>query len=120
MLRGELGSGKTTFVRGLLSGLGYSGRVLSPTFTFIRAYYLDSCMMYHLDLYRGADDAIRETVSEILSGTGVLAIEWPEKLDIEWPRPYTEISFESLESEHVITISTYADSCHPEAESRRI
>ena len=59
-LRGELGSGKTTWVRGLLRGLGYDGRVPSPTYTLLEQYVFPDLTIVHLDLYR-------------------LAVEWPER-----------------------------------------
>ena len=84
-LVGELGAGKTTLVRGLLRGLGFSGRVKSPTFALIEAYTLSRLYLYHFDFYRftGSSNphAFRETgFSEHFDGQSVCIVEWPERV----------------------------------------
>lgn len=85
LLRGELGSGKTTLVQGLGQGLGLSESVTSPTFTLINEYTGGRLPLYHVDLYRlaGAEaDALSlETYWEgIEVEPGIVAIEWAERL----------------------------------------
>lgn len=80
-LRGELGAGKTTFVRGLLRGLGHAGRVPSPTYTLVEPYELAGYHVAHLDLYRLSDSAELEFLAlpELLEPPALLLIEWPER-----------------------------------------
>jgi tRNA threonylcarbamoyladenosine biosynthesis protein TsaE len=80
-LFGELGSGKTVFVRGLAEGLGIDpGEVSSPTFTLIQEYR-GPLPLYHVDLYRLAHhDEVRDLELEALGLDGVVAIEWSERL----------------------------------------
>lgn len=77
MLCGVLGAGKTTLVRGIARGLGFQGRVTSPTFTLVNVYPAE-VPIYHLDLYRIGDqpDAVEELEEEYY-GDGVMLVEWP-------------------------------------------
>ena len=81
-LSGDLGSGKTTWVRAMLRGLGFAGRVPSPTYTLVEQYPLDGLTLVHLDLYRLADDAELDHlgIRDWLDAPGVwLLVEWPER-----------------------------------------
>lgn len=93
-LRGELGAGKTLFVRGLAQGLGIppQTRVTSPTFTIINEY-CGRLRLFHLDLYRIGGPEELETLpwEESLFGSGVAAIEWPERIDPLLPTERIEI-----------------------------
>lgn len=79
-LEGDLGAGKTTFVRGLLRTLGHEGRVPSPTYTLVEPYALAGYRVCHVDLYRVRES--REVADLALAeqmGEGTLAlIEWPD------------------------------------------
>ncbi|MFQ5829837.1 MAG: tRNA (adenosine(37)-N6)-threonylcarbamoyltransferase complex ATPase subunit type 1 TsaE [Candidatus Methylomirabilia bacterium] len=78
---GELGSGKTTFIQGLVCGLGGPGTATSPTFVLIN-HYQGRLPIFHLDAYRteSLTEVLDLGVDEILDGEGVTVIEWADKL----------------------------------------
>ena len=78
-LSGELGSGKTTLARGVLRGLGYEGRVKSPTYTLVEIYECGQKSIYHFDFYRIQDPLELELVGipELLTSDTIRLVEWP-------------------------------------------
>ncbi|HET6409991.1 MAG TPA: tRNA (adenosine(37)-N6)-threonylcarbamoyltransferase complex ATPase subunit type 1 TsaE [Chthoniobacteraceae bacterium] len=80
-LNGDLGSGKTQFVKGLALGLGFAGEVTSPTFTLIHEYVGGRVPLYHFDFYRlnTEEEALELGLEEYLRGSGVCVIEWAGK-----------------------------------------
>jgi tRNA threonylcarbamoyladenosine biosynthesis protein TsaE len=97
-LRGELGAGKTTLVRGIARGMGYPGKVTSPTFTIMNIYPANP-EIFHFDFYRLEDGDLSDLgLDDYLHGDGVTFIEWP---DIGWQ----DLPEEAL----IITISLTED-----------
>jgi tRNA threonylcarbamoyladenosine biosynthesis protein TsaE len=80
-LHGDLGSGKTTLARGLLRGLGYQGRVKSPTYSLVELYTVSKLDLYHFDLYRFKDPKEWRDAgfNEYFNDASVCLVEWPEK-----------------------------------------
>ncbi len=77
LMQGELGAGKTTLVRGIARGLGFEGRVTSPTFTIMNIYPA-AMPVYHLDFYRlHGQEKLDQEWEESFYGDGVTMIEWP-------------------------------------------
>jgi tRNA threonylcarbamoyladenosine biosynthesis protein TsaE len=95
-LRGPLGSGKTTLVRGLLGGLGWRGKVKSPSYALVEVYVVSSIHLYHFDFYRFRhpgewnDSGFRET----FDSPAVCVVEWPEKAGDALPAPDLELVLE--------------------------
>ena len=85
--QGGLGMGKTAFTRGLAKGLGYGGRVTSPTFTIVNEYEGGRLPLFHFDMYRLADsDALFDIGWEdYLDRGGVCAVEWSEQVEDAMP-----------------------------------
>ncbi len=94
-LSGELGSGKTTLVRALLRGLGYPGRVKSPTYTLVEAYVISRLYLYHFDFYRfhSASEWSDAGFEELFDSRAVCVVEWPEKAGGVLPEPDVAMRF---------------------------
>jgi len=80
-LMGDLGAGKTQWVKGLAAGLGSDAAVTSPTFTLIHEYAGGRLPLYHMDCYRfeGPEELLAIGMDDYLDGSGVLVIEWADK-----------------------------------------
>lgn len=94
-LKGNLGAGKTQFVRGFVQGLGLSGDVVSsPTFTIINEYEGDF-LVYHFDCYRleHFEEAVEIGAEEYLYGDGVCLIEWPDRISELLPPSSKHVTF---------------------------
>ena len=95
-LKGDLGSGKTTFSQIFLKILGFTGRVKSPTYTLIEPYEINGQKVYHLDLYRlqSDDELYHLGLSDLLNEEAIFLIEWPERLSSLGIKADLEIEFQ--------------------------
>jgi tRNA threonylcarbamoyladenosine biosynthesis protein TsaE len=106
LLHGDLGAGKTAFVRGLAQGLGADpDDVTSPTFTLVQEYH-GRLTLYHVDLYRLEEREVDDLgLDELVLGDGVVAIEWAER----WrgrPDDVIDVTIENVgEEQRRITIA---------------
>ena len=84
LLQGNLGAGKTEFVKGLAEGLQVTDLVTSPTFTLLNVYH-GAMPLYHFDLYRLEDTEELDNIgfTEFLGGDGVAVVEWPDRFPTE-------------------------------------
>jgi tRNA threonylcarbamoyladenosine biosynthesis protein TsaE len=91
LLYGELGAGKTTLVRGIARGVGYRGRVSSPTFALAHRYRGNPLTLHHLDLYRlkEGDDGELGLDELLHDPRGAVVVEWPQAA--RWPKRRVEI-----------------------------
>jgi tRNA threonylcarbamoyladenosine biosynthesis protein TsaE len=93
-LEGDLGAGKTTFTRGFLRGLGFLGKVKSPTYALLESYETQGVLLHHFDLYRFIDELEWEDAGfrELLTPQAITLIEWPEKASGVLPSPDVRVS----------------------------
>jgi tRNA threonylcarbamoyladenosine biosynthesis protein TsaE len=105
-LQGELGAGKTHFVKGFVAGIGSGAEVTSPTFTLIHEYSGGRLSVYHFDFFRIEDrqSVERLGLDEYFCGDGVSIIEWADKFPELIPSGAVWVSF-AMESETRRTIS---------------
>ena len=94
-LFGELGAGKTVFVKGLAKGLGIKDVIKSPTFVLMRSYS-GKMNLHHIDLYRIKTNAEFLPFEETLMDEGITAIEWAERAGELLPKERIEVQFRML------------------------
>jgi len=106
-LKGDLGSGKTLLVKGLVAGLGSSGDVTSPTFTIVHEYRGGRVPVYHFDFFRLEDrqSVARLGLDDYFFGDGVSVIEWADRFPEFVPEQARWILFE-IKSENTRAITT--------------
>lgn len=81
-LRGDLGTGKTTLVRGMLRARGVEGTIRSPTYTLVEHYPVSSLYFYHFDFYRfgDPDEWLHTGFAEYFRSDSICVVEWPERV----------------------------------------
>ncbi len=95
VLSGELGSGKTKFVQGVLKYFGLENEISSPTFTIANEYHTKEVNIYHFDVYRLADvDEFYAIGGEEYFENGICFIEWGEMIEQILPPDYIKITFQ--------------------------
>lgn len=107
-LFGDLGMGKTTFVRGIVKGLGIEAPVSSPTFALVHEYGGNPAF-YHFDMYRinSWDELYSTGFFDYLNENSILAIEWSENIENALPKNHIKVEFEYGHklNERIITIT---------------
>ena len=98
-LCGDLGAGKTTLSRGILRGLGFDGRVKSPTYTLVELYVVSKLNLYHFDFYRFNDPEEWNDAGfrDLFNSSNVCLVEWPDKAGNLLPKPDLLISLAPTE-----------------------
>jgi tRNA threonylcarbamoyladenosine biosynthesis protein TsaE len=114
-LDGELGAGKTTLVRSILQGMGWSGAVRSPSYALVHSYPTLAPPVHHLDLYRlgSAEEALGLDLDQYARSGAILLVEWPDRLEGSLrPRMSVRLEItgpESRKAEIVPSIDAYID-----------
>ena len=92
--RGELGSGKSTLIRGLLRALGVAERIKSPTYALVELYVVSRLNLYHFDFYRFLNEREFSDAgfADYFAGEGVCLVEWPERAGKALPAPDLELT----------------------------
>lgn len=109
-LDGELGSGKTVFVKGLAKSLGITETITSPTFNLIKEYNSGEMPLYHMDVYRLEGDCKTIGFEDYFKKDAVCVIEWAEMIKDILPSERLEISFKIIdENTRVLILKPYGE-----------
>ncbi|MDD4187340.1 MAG: tRNA (adenosine(37)-N6)-threonylcarbamoyltransferase complex ATPase subunit type 1 TsaE [Bacilli bacterium] len=109
-LIGELGSGKTVFVKGFAKSLGIEETITSPTFTLIKEYTNSEMPLYHMDVYRLDGDAKTLGLDDYFNHDAVCMIEWADLITDYLPKERLEIKFKIVaENTRVLILKPYGD-----------
>ena len=115
-LDGELGSGKTVFVKGFAKALGIQETITSPTFNLVKEYNDSEMPLYHMDVYRLDSDDSTIGLSDYLNTDAVCIIEWSEIIADQLPDERLDIKFKVIDDETRVLVFTphgqqYEDLC---------
>lgn len=115
-LDGELGSGKTVFVKGFAKALGINDVITSPTFSLVKEYLNGEMPLYHMDVYRLDENNNDFGFNDYLNMNGVCIIEWPEMIQDMLPEERLDVKIKVLDENTRVLIFTpygkkYEDLC---------
>ena len=105
-LDGELGSGKTVFVKGFAKALGIQETITSPTFSLVKEYYEGEMPLFHMDVYRLDDSNKNFGLDDYLNQDGVCIIEWPEMIENQLPEERLDIKIRVIDDETRVLVFT--------------
>lgn len=109
-LEGELGSGKTVFVKGFAKALGIEDNITSPTFNLIKEYLNGEIPLYHMDMYRLEGNVENIGVEDYFNKNGVCIIEWSDMIEDILPEERLVIKFKIInENKRVLVIKPYGE-----------
>lgn len=109
-LEGELGSGKTVFVKGFAKALGIEDNITSPTFNLIKEYLNGEMPLYHMDMYRLEGNVENIGVEDYFNKNGVCIIEWSDMIEDILPEERLAIKFKIInENKRVLVIKPYGE-----------
>lgn len=109
-LEGELGSGKTVFVKGFAKALGIEDNITSPTFNLIKEYLNGEMPLYHMDMYRLEENVENIGVEDYFNKNGVCIIEWSDMIEDILPEERLVIKFKIInENKRVLVIKPYGE-----------
>jgi tRNA threonylcarbamoyladenosine biosynthesis protein TsaE len=110
-LRGALGTGKTTLVRGLLRAMGHTGVVRSPTFTLVEGYLLNGRQIYHLDLYRMVHPEELEFIGfrDYVKNNNLCLVEWAERGAAVLPLPDLDVQIRKSGHRRIVTLLSHTE-----------
>ena len=105
-LNGELGSGKTVFVKGFAKALGIQETVTSPTFSLVKEYHDGEMPLFHMDVYRMEDSKENFGLDDYLNQEGICIIEWPEMIEEQLPEERLDIKIKVIDDDVRVFVFT--------------
>ena len=105
-LNGELGSGKTVFVKGFAKALGIQETITSPTFSLVKEYHEGELPLFHMDVYRMEDSKENFGLDDYLNQDGVCIIEWPEMIEEQLPEERLDVKVKVIDDDVRVFVFT--------------
>ena len=107
-LNGDLGSGKTVFVKGFANALGIEEVITSPTFNIVKEYYSGEMPLFHMDVYRLDEGNVEIDFDEYFNKKGITIIEWADLIKDKLPKNRLEITIKIVDEDtRVLIIKPY-------------